>query len=1098
MTVGSEVPQADRLDFIRRFVEAVGSGATSVASAAATSRLAPRYGNYAALAAKQLGLIETSANGALVVSALGSRLLATAENSVDERNVLTGAFHGSAALSELAAVVLATSAPSRTLVAELIEARWGLAQSTALRRATTLLAWRDYLLQEGEQLRFAGEEWEDGETDATTDESPSSPALLVETSDQRAVAASATSTNPSEDATPQAAEALQAALESLASRSEGPVDPADTTVVPDAVVPPAVDEAPVRIDAPPPLFPPTGDPVASAPPSGRVLGAVTPAPGAASTTPREILSDNDRAYLARHLGLGNVVLFTGAGFSLGARDIRGRPLPSGAVVAQELWPLAYPDDPLDNSSLQDIFEGLQRSNPKKLAAYLKDRFSIDGGTLPSWYQTWFAVPWLKHYTLNVDNLEIAAGLRFDLSRSTASTCALEGRATDAVDPSRQLDTIHLNGIASAGPENVTFSGEQYATRLGRQEPYYGFLAAEMLTRPFVFVGSPLEEPLFWHHLAIRSLRSQSTNELRPKSFLLSPTLSRARIDKLRAYNIVHVPATAEEFARVVLELEPVKGASEEGLRRLGATAISSTDDERNIVDVATVVTAAHTKTGFLVGEEPVWSDIRHGRAVDRDEDSALFLKLEAFAKAKDGTSRVIVVNATAGAGKSTLLMKSALFLYSHAARVAWVGQDAEVSPKTLGRISRGDKYDAIIIDDAGRYGAHLSAVLRELRQSDSLRLIVLGLRSFHHPVVQDSAPDLVHTVGPLTDADIDRLLGVLERERLLGALRHKSPSERRAAFKKQASRQLLVAMLETTSGERFEDKVVNEWAGQRAEGKFIYAVAALSTWLGYALTREEILLASRGGQRELEALRELETSRLLLSENGKLRARHRVIAETLIKELTSRGSQIDHLIVGLARALARPGEGAAPKGSRRQRVLIRLLSHDWLLRVLDGIEPARAVYASLEDYLDRDYHFWLQRGCLELEAGDTKFAQNYIHQAAGINSSDPLVETAKAHMELRTAIINPAAPGASDSANHAFDTLRRLVTARPADHYVAHVFGSQVLGWCRHASLVSRARLALLREAKDVVAAALMTAKRREELKQLLLDLKKEELTPRP
>ena len=99
-------------------------------------------------------------------------------------------------------------------------------------------------------------------------------------------------------------------------------------------------------------------------------------------------------------------------------------------------------------------------------------------------------------------------------------------------------------------------------------------------------------------------------------------------------------------------------------------------------------------------------------------------------------------------------------------------------------------------------------------------------------------------------------------------------------------------------------------------------------------------------------------------------------------------------------------------------------------------------------------------------------------------------------MELRTVIANPAAPGASDAAERAFETLRRLAAARPADHYVAHVFGSQVLAWCRRASLVNRARLALLREAKDIVTAVLAKTKRREELKQLLWDLKKEELTP--
>ena len=142
------------------------------------------------------------------------------------------------------------------------------------------------------------------------------------------------------------------------------------------------------------------------------------------------------------------------------------------------------------------------------------------------------------------------------------------------------------------------------------------------------------------------------------------------------------------------------------------------------------------------------------------------------------------------------------------------------------------------------------------------------MRSFQSYAIQDAAPDHVHDVGHLTDGDIDRLLGVLEQEKLLGILRAKTPAERRAAFRKHASRQLLVAMLETTSGERFEDKVVNEWRAQKAEGQFIYALTALGTSLGYALARNEILLACRGGPRELEALRDLEVARLLIAESG--------------------------------------------------------------------------------------------------------------------------------------------------------------------------------------------------------------------------------------
>lgn len=134
-------------------------------------------------------------------------------------------------------------------------------------------------------------------------------------------------------------------------------------------------------------------------------------------------------------------------------------------------------------------------------------------------------------------------------------------------------------------------------------------------------------------------------------------------------------------------------------------------------------------------------------------------------------------------------------------------------------------------------------------------------------------------------------------------------------------------------------------------------------------------------------------------------------------------------MVGLCRALA-IGVNADRGSTRRSRVLVRLLNHDFLLRLLDDVELARSAYAQLGDCLDQDHHFWLQRGCLELEAGELSFAQNYLQYASAICSTEPLVETAFAHMQLRTAIANPSAPAASEAVETAFATLRRLIAAR--------------------------------------------------------------------
>ena len=119
-----------------------------------------------------------------------------------------------------------------------------------------------------------------------------------------------------------------------------------------------------------------------------------------------------------------------------------------------------------------------------------------------------------------------------------------------------------------------------------------------------------------------------------------------------------------------------------------------------------------------------------------------------------------------------------------------------------------------------------------------------------------------------------------------------------------------------------------------------------------------------------------------------------------------------------------------------------------------------------------------------------------MQQASALNNTDPLVETAHAHMVLRRAISSPSAVSAREAAESAFETLRRLVATRSHDHYPAHVFGSQALSWCRHASLTPRERTTLLREARDVVQQALNLHRSRQELKHLLTDLRRAELDP--
>ena len=85
--------------------------------------------------------------------------------------------------------------------------------------------------------------------------------------------------------------------------------------------------------------------------------------------------------------------------------------------------------------------------------------------------------------------------------------------------------------------------------------------------PTLFVGTELDEELFWQYIEIRGSQPPREQKVRrPKCYLVSPEISKPNEEVLARYNIVSVRSTAQEFfAWLANEMEP---ASRENTLRL--------------------------------------------------------------------------------------------------------------------------------------------------------------------------------------------------------------------------------------------------------------------------------------------------------------------------------------------------------------------------------------------------------------------------------------------------------------------------------------------------------------------------------------------------
>jgi Mrp family chromosome partitioning ATPase len=795
------------------------------------------------------------------------------------------------------------------------------------------------------------------------------------------------------------------------------------------------------------------------------------------------------------------ILFIGAGFSLAATTLdRKSTVPSADELKRKFWALCFPDEEYTPSaSLQNLYESALRLHRKDTTELLRGVLTVDSETLPDWYKLYFTMPWLRIYTLNIDDLLRAASRKFALPRDLHLISALrEAYESPKNAHGPLLEAVYLNGDIDGIPEEVTFSTTQYAERLARPEPWYVRVAADLVSRPFVFVGTQLDEPPLWQHIELRRNRGgRGMRELRPRSYLVTPHLDAARRTLLAEYNVVWLPFTAEEFAEEVLA--KLQAAATTGLRTLQREADVNPLELRDIPLVSSLANNPTQASEFLVGGQPIWADIQTERAILRDCDEALWTGVTTGLTTA-GHRGVVIVTGTAGSGKSTALMRVALRLNAEGHTVGWIDTEGSLTPHEI-RVAmrRDDAPVALAIDDADMYGSELSSMARELSRRPPYPLIIVGIRAgrvdtvLQEKLLQD-VPVREFSMPPLADADIDGLMSILDRENRLGLLKGKSRDEQRAAFRDQAGRHLLVAMIQATSGRRLEEKAVQELT-DLGDGARAYGLIAVASAYRFGLQRNEILLglgeSSNTSLNTVDMLLRRHVTRM--GHDGAIWARHRVIAEVIAAELQKTG-QIKELVHGLAHIAATQVLPTLPRSARQWRMLRHVTNHEFLIRVV-GVDAARNLYGELEGLLRWDYHFWLQRGSLEVEMGDLNLAENFLNQARGLAPTDPYVETEYAYLLLRKAIENPTADHASELVREANETLTSLIDrVGERDRYPYHVLGSQGIAWARRGITSTLEKERFLRGIIFHLEAGYRNHPRARELKSVLDDVKRQHL----
>jgi hypothetical protein len=361
--------------------------------------------------------------------------------------------------------------------------------------------------------------------------------------------------------------------------------------------------------------------------------------------------------------------------------------------------------------LGDVFLAAKARSEAKLRAFIQSRLSVRADDLPDWYRVWLSMPWHRVYTVNIDDIELAVSRKFQLPRPIRAISATSGRAQGSDSP-RALEVVHLNGAIWDDLDQMTFSVLDYGGRLAAPDVSYIQCTTDLVSRPVVVVGTELDESPLWQYLESRRGRLRGQRELRPGSYLVTPSLNPARAVVLRELNVDLVRHTAEEFSKEGLVALGAASSAGHAALDMAYRAEQRRSLPRLVSDLA--VEPAPSSSEYLSGHEPLWTDITNGRAIVRDCDTDIYDAAKSILLSSAPASP-LALTGTAGSGKSTSLMRLGLRLAAEGITTYWIDEDSNIDPSMLRQaITRSSEPVAILIDDADVWGRTLSGWLREL------------------------------------------------------------------------------------------------------------------------------------------------------------------------------------------------------------------------------------------------------------------------------------------------------------------------------------------------------------------------------------------------
>lgn len=468
-------------------------------------------------------------------------------------------------------------------------------------------------------------------------------------------------------------------------------------------------------------------------------------------------NDTEHRTLLNRIAAGDMILFLGSGFSLGAvgslsdENSRKIPIPNVQQLKNILAEKVLYIQEIEGS-LKDICEDCQDDNSPRYAHIMRELFKVS--SVQEFHKMYADIDWKSVFTTNVDNI-----LECVYEDCSKNLCSIYSESPEYIDKNA-LCYYKLHGDAVAAPEKITFSTTDYVSNSARKNDCrFEALSLALRTENFLFIGSSLNEE--WD-FDIQCQQADIYIVSNKTYFVLNEYNERLKKRIHRKFkNAVLIQETAESF------IKKLKNFMLHNPQRNVAPSYERWYFKR--ISEKNYNLDTYLKPDLYLGAEPTWEDIFSNHDVIWEKTRKVINKIN-----KDGCQLCTLLVGKPISGKTTMLYRLGTILSESKVVVEYIGDDFwEDLNKFLDYIQKTEDTLIILIDDANWILGRLGKII-DLIENKSIKLIATvrekeyEKRQYLFDETLLSKMKIVRDINNLSDKDIELYLDKLNEKSFLG------------------------------------------------------------------------------------------------------------------------------------------------------------------------------------------------------------------------------------------------------------------------------------------------------------------------------------------